>query len=139
MGKRVNPLWLKTLGYRPFIVDVSIDFDDPVQAQSLSNGIREIVQRVSRKAVLISHAVSVNQALRTAELNMDLISDIVVLDALSQSHARGPRSHFIRSDHFLLQSLTHLPHVLRQIGIQLIAIAEEADRTTDRSTRASLN
>jgi hypothetical protein len=60
------------------------------------------------------------QALRTAELHDRWISDVVVLDAVHRPRTKGPRTHFISTGWFVLQSIVELPRVLRGIGIELL-------------------
>src|SRR5712671_6855331 len=55
--------WLKVLGYRPVTTGLSATVDD----QSVANLIRAITQRVGRKAVLVTPATGIQQALAMAE------------------------------------------------------------------------
>jgi pimeloyl-ACP methyl ester carboxylesterase len=113
-------LWLKAIGYRPVTAGLPVNFEDTASLHSLSNAIRETTKRVGRKAVLITHSVGMTQALRTAEAHDRWISDVVVLDAVHRPRTKGPRTHFISTGWFVLQSIFELPRILRGISIELL-------------------
>jgi pimeloyl-ACP methyl ester carboxylesterase len=96
-----------------------VTFEDPASLHSLSTAIRETTKRVGRKAVLITHSVGMTQALRTAESRDRWISDVVALDAVHRPRTKGPRTNFLSTGWFVLQSIFELPRVLRGIGIEL--------------------
>jgi hypothetical protein len=48
------------------------------------------------------------------------ISDVIVLDAVHRPCNSGPRTHFISTGWYVLQSIIELPRILRKIGIELI-------------------
>jgi pimeloyl-ACP methyl ester carboxylesterase len=112
--------WLRAIGYRPVTTGLLVDIDGGARELALSGMIRQITHRIGRKAVLITHSIGVEQALRTAKLHNAWISDVIVLDATHRFHERGLRIHFIPSGWFVLQTIIELPRVLRGIGIELI-------------------
>jgi pimeloyl-ACP methyl ester carboxylesterase len=116
--------WLKVLGYRPVTTGLSVNVDD----QSRTDLIRAITQRVGRKAVLVTPASGVQLASAMAEAHKDCVSDIVVLNASHHPDMpSGIRSHFISSGRSLLLAMATLPHVLRNIRIELIEASSPAD------------
>jgi pimeloyl-ACP methyl ester carboxylesterase len=118
--------WLKVLGYRPAITALSMNASDP----SLTDLIRAMIQRIGRKAVLVTAASGVQVASAVAEAHKDWVSDIVVLNA---SHHPGMppgiRSHFISSGWSLPLAMAKLPQVLRDIRIELIEAPGSIDAT----------
>jgi pimeloyl-ACP methyl ester carboxylesterase len=109
--------WLKGLGYRPLTTDVSANPDD----QSVARSIRDISQRVGRKAVLVVSASGLPLASKMAEVQKDWVSDIVVFDASPRSDMPcGVRAHFISSGLSLFFAISALPQLLRNIRIELL-------------------
>ena len=112
-------MWLKALGYRPFIARLS----NPRHRRlicTLAQMIHDITRRIGRKAVLVTHAVGVARALRAAEDNRGRISDIVVLELTQAPDVSGIRGHAISSGWSLLHGAMELPRLLRSIAIELI-------------------
>jgi pimeloyl-ACP methyl ester carboxylesterase len=112
--------WLKALGYRAVTANTSVNPDDLLGDNSLSQAVRDITRRVGRKAVLITHSSSMTRALRTASAHKEWISDVVVFDAPYRSYTDGLRIHFISFGWSALDGLIELPRLLRNIGIELI-------------------
>jgi len=109
--------WLKVLGYRPFTTDVGVSLDD----QSVAGSIRNISQRVGRKAVLVVSASGLPLASKIAEVHKDWVSDVVVFDASHRPDMpHGIRAHFISSSLSLFFAISALPQVLRNIRIELL-------------------
>ena len=109
--------WLTVLGYRPATADISAEFNEP----SISNLIREITQRIGRKAVLVVPSSGLQRALTIAAAHAHLVSDVVVLNASPRADKDpGIRVHFISSGWSLHFAMTTLPKVLRNIPIELI-------------------
>ncbi|HJZ21993.1 MAG TPA: alpha/beta hydrolase, partial [Bradyrhizobium sp.] len=109
--------WLKVLGYRPLTTDVSANPDD----QSVARSIRDISQRVGRKAVLVVSAAGLPLASKMADVHKDRVSDVVVFDASPRSDMpRGVRAHFISSGLPLFFAISALPQLLRNIRIELL-------------------
>jgi pimeloyl-ACP methyl ester carboxylesterase len=109
--------WLTVLGYRPATADISTDFNDP----SISNLIREITQRIGRKAILVVQSSGWQRALTIAAAHEDSVSDIVVLNASPRAdRPLGICVHFISSGWSLHFAMTTLPKVLRNIPIELL-------------------
>jgi hypothetical protein len=122
--------WLKVLGYRPVITSPSANFNDP----SVDDLIRGATQRTARKAVLVAPASGVQLASAIVGAHMDRLSDIVVLNASRHPDVPlGIRTHFISSGWSLSLPIATLPHVLRNIRIELIKAPESpAPETGDR-------
>jgi pimeloyl-ACP methyl ester carboxylesterase len=109
--------WLKVLGYRPVTTSLSVKFDDRLVTDLIS----AIAERTGRKAVLVAPASGIQLASAIAEANRDWISDIVVLNASHHPDLPiGIRTHFISSGWWLFPAIAALPHVLRNIRIELI-------------------
>ena len=109
--------WLKALGYRPVTTSLSAKFDD----QSVDDLIRDTTQRIGRKAILVTPASAMQHVSAIAQAHKDRISDIVVLNASQhRDPPPGVRFHFISSGWSLFVALAALPHVLRNIPIELI-------------------
>jgi hypothetical protein len=109
--------WLRVLGYRTATAGISADFDD----QSIATLIRVTTKRIGRKAVLVAPASREQFVLAIAEAHKDLVSDIVLLNASRRLDSPlGFRAHFISSLFSLPFAMTALPHVLRNIQIELI-------------------
>jgi pimeloyl-ACP methyl ester carboxylesterase len=109
--------WLRGLGYRPVTTGISVNLDD----QSIASLIRVTTERIGRKAVLVTPASGVRFASAIAESHKDRVSDIVVLDSSSRLELPlGVRAHFISLGWSLLFAMAALPHVLRNIRIELI-------------------
>ncbi|WP_439399995.1 alpha/beta fold hydrolase (plasmid) [Bradyrhizobium sp. PMVTL-01] len=112
--------WLRAIGYRPVITRLSVGFHRSAHERAASNAIRDVAERVGRKAVLITHSIDMAQALEIAKSHDKWISDVIVLDAAKRTIPNGPRTHFISRGWFTLQSILELPQMLRGIGIELI-------------------
>ena len=113
-------MWLKALGYRPVTAGHFINMEDSSSDRSLSQAIRDITQKVGRKAILIAHSSSTTRVLATAHANRELVSDVIVFDARHRPSADGLRVHFLQSGWPLLHGIVQLPQLLRSIGIELI-------------------
>jgi pimeloyl-ACP methyl ester carboxylesterase len=122
--------WLKVLGYRPLTTAVSADSDD----QSVARLIRDISQRIGRKAVLVVSASSLPLASKIVEVHKDWVSDVVVFDASPRSDMpHGVRAHFISSSLSLFFAISALPQVLRNIRIELLEASRSACIGSPRS------
>jgi pimeloyl-ACP methyl ester carboxylesterase len=109
--------WLKVLGYRPMTTSPSAKFDD----QSVDDLIRDTTQRIGRKAVLVAPVSGMQLAAAIAGVHKDRVSDIVLLNASHHPDVpAGIRAHFISSGWSLSLAAAALPHVLRNIPIELI-------------------
>ncbi len=104
-------MWLKALGYRPVTA---------IADATLSQAVHDHTRRVGRKAVLVTHSLAAEPALRAAEANKTRISDVVVLDAPRAPDANGVRTHFISSGWPQIYGTMALPQLLREIAIELI-------------------
>ena len=111
-------MWLKALGYRPVTAGHFINMEDCSSDRSLSQAIRDITQKVGRKAILIAHSSSATRVLAVAHTNRELVSDVIVFDARHKPSADGLRVHFLQSG-WQLQGIVELPRLLRSIGIEL--------------------
>lgn len=120
-------MWLKAIGYRPIAVPLLAN--QPNDA-SVSRAVGRITERVGRKAILITHAFSTTLALRTAEMNIDRISDVIVLEASLAAGSNGVRTHFISSAGLFFCSLAQVPTLLRSIAIELIETPGRAERSS---------
>jgi pimeloyl-ACP methyl ester carboxylesterase len=112
-------IWLKALGYRPVTAGPPLNLEGSSGDHSLARAIQNIAQRVGRKAVLITHAFGVTQALRIADLHREWISDVVIIGALYRFETASVRTHFL-SPWSAVHALTELPRVLRNIDMELI-------------------
>jgi pimeloyl-ACP methyl ester carboxylesterase len=110
-------MWLKALGYRTICASLIASQSNNVSA---SRAIGEITERVGRKAVLVTHALTATPALQIAEESRDRISDVIVLEASRASDSNGIRTHFLSSGWPPFFNLYELPRVLRSISIELI-------------------
>lgn len=113
-------LWLKALGYRPVLAGLLFNLGGSQGDHTLSRAIRDATGRVGRKAVVLAHYSGMSQALRTAALHPELISDVVIFEAPSKRGAENVRAHYVSSGWSLTRGIVELPHVLRNIGIELI-------------------
>jgi len=113
-------LWLTALGYRPVTAGLLVNLEDSSGDRSLSQAIRDITQRVGRKAVLITHSTGMARTLRMAEMHKDSISDVVIFEAPYRPNTEGVRTHYLPSGWSLLHGMSELPRLLRGIGIELI-------------------
>ena len=93
--------------------------EDSSSDRSLSQAIRDITQKVGRKAILIAHSSSTMRVLATAHANRELVSDVIVFDARQRPSADGLRVHFLQSGWPLLHGIVELSQLLRCIGIEL--------------------
>ena len=118
-------IWLKELGYRPICSQLLANQPNDVSA---SRAIGDITERVGRKAILVTHALTATPAVRIAEESRDRISDVIVLEALRASDSNGIRTHFISSGWPPFFSLSELPRVLRSISIELIETSNRDGR-----------
>lgn len=118
-------MWLKALGYRPVTATPS---DQP-----LALAIRDITQKVGRKAVLIAHASTATQVLDTSHTNKELVSDVIVFDARGQPAPDGLRVHYLDSGWPLLQGLLGLPMLLHSIEIELVELDAKAHSDDPRT------
>jgi 3-oxoadipate enol-lactonase len=111
--------WLTALGYRPVTTSPTASTDD----RSVTDLIRAATERIGRKAVLVVPASGMRLAATIAGARKDLVSDIVVLNA---SHGPdlplGIRAHFVSSGWSPFLAMATLPHVLRDIRIELIEV-----------------
>ncbi|MHC2333398.1 alpha/beta fold hydrolase [Bradyrhizobium sp. USDA 4454] len=112
--------WLRAIGYRPVITRLTINLSGSARQEVHSKAICDVVERVGRKAVLITHYVGMAKALQTAESHDKWISDVIVLDAANRSTSNEPRTHFISTSWYMLDSILELSRILRGIGIELI-------------------
>ena len=112
-------MWLKALGYRPVTAGHFINMEDSSSDRALSQAIRDITQKVGRKAILIAHSSSTTRVLATAHANRELVSDVIVFDARHRPSADGLRVHFLQSGWPLLHGIVELSQLLRCIGIEL--------------------
>ena len=104
--------WLKALGYRTVTAG-------PPSDSSLSRVIHDVTRRVGRKAVMITHCFGMTQALSTADLHKERISDVVVLGAARSLDTASVRTHFV-SAWSTLHAMTELRQLLRGIDLELI-------------------
>lgn len=92
-------LWLHAIGYRPAKSNVLININDQLLDEPLANAVQQAALRIGRKAVIIAFDTGVRAALRVAESESDLVSDVIGLGLLD----RGPKVpagihlHVIRS------------------------------------------
>jgi pimeloyl-ACP methyl ester carboxylesterase len=109
--------WLKVLGYRPVLTGIATNFDD----QSIANLVRDTTGRIGRKAVLVVAASGLRFASVIAETHSDRVSDIVALNSSPRPDLPlDVRWHFISFGWSLPFAMAELPHVLRNIAIELI-------------------
>jgi hypothetical protein len=128
-------MWLKALGYRPVTASYFVSMEGSSSDRSLSQTIRDITQRVGRKAILITHSASATRVLATAHSNRELVSDVIVFDARQRPSADGFRVHFLSSGWPLLHGMVELPRLLRSIGIELIEGLDWTDTPHSSPTR----
>ena len=112
-------MWLKALGYRPVTAGHFINMEDSSSDRSLSQAIRDITQKIGRRAILIAHSSSTTRVLATAQANRELVSDVIIFDARHRPSADGLRVHFLQSGWPLFHGIVELPRLLRSIGIEL--------------------
>jgi pimeloyl-ACP methyl ester carboxylesterase len=113
-------MWLKALGYRPVTASHLVSSEDTSNNRSLSRTIRDITQRVGRKAILITHSTNTTAVLAIAHSNRELVSDVIVFDARQRPNTDRLRVHFLSSGWPMLHGMVELPRLLRSIGIELI-------------------
>jgi len=92
-------LWLHAIGYRPAKSNVLININDRLLDEPLTVAVREATRRIGRKAVIIAFDTGVRAALRVAEIQRDLVSDVIGLGLLDRepSTPLGIHLHIIRS------------------------------------------
>jgi 3-oxoadipate enol-lactonase len=121
--------WLKALGYRPVTAGLLLNLGDSQADRTLSESIRHVTARLGRKAVLLTHSSGLPLALRAAERRKESVSDVVVFDAPDRGKLKTiVRTHFISSGWSALSGVVQLPHLLRNISIELIDDSVEAQR-----------
>jgi pimeloyl-ACP methyl ester carboxylesterase len=129
-------MWLKALGYRPVTASHFVGIEDPSSDRSLSETIRDITQRLGRKAILLTHSTSTTRVLAAAHSNRELVSDVIVFDARRRPCTDGLRVHFLSSGWPLLYGMVELPRLLRSIGIELIEGFDRTDGPPSSATRS---
>jgi pimeloyl-ACP methyl ester carboxylesterase len=102
--------WLRAIGYRP----VAAKHDD------IGAKIRDVTQRLQRKAVLITGMSGVPLALESAKTHARHVSDLVVLGPAGKVENDRFRSHFVSLGWSLPFALAALPPLLRTIPIELL-------------------
>jgi len=86
-------IWLKALGYRPRISPASFD------AAALIKIVRDTTDLVGRKAVLVALDFGISRALRVAEQQSSLVSEIIAIapPPINYSAPKNVRLHLITS------------------------------------------
>lgn len=113
-------MWLKALGYRPVTAGHFVGMEGSSSDRSLSQTIRDVTEKVGRKAILIAHSSSTTCVLAAARANRDRVSDVIVFDAGNHPNTDGLRVHFLQSGWPWLHGMIELPRLLRSIAIELI-------------------
>ena len=124
-------IWLKALGYRPVTAGHFVEVEDSSSDRSLSRAIRDITQKIGRRAVLITHSSSMTRVLAAAHANRELVSDVIIFDARHQPSTDGLRVHFLRSGWPILHGMIELPQILRGIGIELIEGVDRKEKSSE--------
>jgi pimeloyl-ACP methyl ester carboxylesterase len=122
-------VWLKGLGYRPVIARAGQT--DQQGGRSIARAVRDVVQRVGRKAVLITHSSGLKLVLQTAASYKEWVSDVVVVGGHYGPSIVGVRVHSVSMAYAALL----VPQLLRGIEMELVE-AKENDKSEGRPHEA---
>jgi pimeloyl-ACP methyl ester carboxylesterase len=114
-------IWLKGLGYRPVMAHAGQTAQQ--SSQSIARLVCDIVQRVGRKAVLITHSSGLKPALQAAATHKKWISDVIVIGGHYGPSLAGVRIHSVSMAYAALA----VPRLLRSIEIELVEAPEKSE------------